>query len=93
MPSDSDFRAFLPALESSYSSYFGSMPASEILLGALNWPTGHWPALAIGWIEQGAPINSEIATRLETIGRGRQYEQRTRHRSLALHKRWAESQG
>lgn len=92
MPSDSDFRAFLPALESSYSLYSGSMPASEILLGALNWPTGYWPALAIGWIEQGAPINSEIAKRLEIIGRGRQYEQRTRHRSFALHKRWTEIQ-
>lgn len=92
MPPDSDFRAFLPALESSFSSYSGSMPASEILLGALSWPTGYWPALAIGWIEQGAPINAAIATRLEAIGRGQLYEQRIRHRSFALHKRWMEFQ-
>lgn len=92
MSSDPEFIRFLPALESPYSSYSGSMPAREILLGALNWPTDYWPALAVGWLEQGAPIDSEIATRLEAIGQGRQYEQRTRHRSLALSKRWTKAQ-
>jgi len=93
MPSDPEFIRFLPALESPYSMYSGSMPAREILLGALNWPTGYWPALAVGWLEQGAPVDSDIAARLEAIGRGRQYEQRTRHRSLALLKGWAKAQG
>lgn len=93
MTSDPEFIRFLPALELPYSSYSGSMPATELLLGALNWPTDYWPSLAVGWLEQGAPIDSAIATRLEAIGRGRQYAQRTRHRSFALQNRWTKAQG
>ncbi len=72
--------------------YSESMPAREILLCALNWPIDYWPALALGWLEQGAPIDFEIAMRLESIGQGRQYDQRTRHRGRALHKQWAKTQ-
>ena len=68
------------------------MPANELLLGALNWPTDYWPSLAVLWLEQGAPIDPAIANRLEAIGGGRQYTQRIRHRSFALHRHWTKTQ-
>ena len=73
MPINPEVIRFLPVLEAAYSMYSESMPAREILLCALNWPTDYWPALALGWLEQGAPIDFEIAVRLESIGQGRQY--------------------
>lgn len=91
MPINPEVIRFLPALEATYSVYSESMPAREILLCALNWPTDYWTALAVGWLEQGAPIDLEIAVRLEAIAQGRQYDQRTRHRSHALHKQWTKA--
>jgi hypothetical protein len=75
-------------LEHPFSAFDATLALPEdVLLAGLTWPTEHWADLALSWIEEGAPVNDEIARALETISE-KPFSQRVRHRSFALAVRW-----
>jgi hypothetical protein len=72
-------------LESSYQAYVPiDAPARDVVLMGLRWQTPSWPELALGWLEQGMPVDPEIATCLEQIASRKEWPQRLRHRAQAL---------
>ena len=88
-----DPRALIVHLETPYGKYeptFGSV--QEILVAGLSWETEYWVSLAVAWLEQGAPCNSEIAVLLDRISQMRHFSQRVRHRAFALARRWQRQQ-
>ncbi|WP_240435347.1 hypothetical protein [Ralstonia solanacearum] len=63
------------------------MPTDDVhaaMLIALGWPTPYWPELAVGWLEQGAPIDAGILAALASVAGNGQFPQRLRHRASAL---------
>lgn len=54
----------------------------------LRWQTPFWPDLAVAWLEQGAPLDAEIAGCLDEIASRNKWPQRLRHRAQALHRVW-----
>lgn len=57
----------------------------EIVLAGLRWPTEYWRALAVRWLEQGVPLDTEIADLLLNLSEDRQTcSQRLRQRAFAL---------
>lgn len=84
-----DIRPLLPSLESSYESFIaGPEEAHKLLLGALLFTTDYWAGLAMHWLENGAPINEEIAQALVEFGHTRANSQKLRHQALELAKKW-----
>ncbi|MEO5685751.1 MAG: hypothetical protein ABIR54_00175 [Burkholderiaceae bacterium] len=76
-------------LESPYGEYeAGAAPARDVILMGLGWTTPWWPALAVGWLEQGAPLDEEIVACLEAIGGRKKWPQDLRQRAAALARRW-----
>lgn len=70
------------------------LPEAEIrgaVLMGLTWPTEYWAALAIGWLEQGAPLDAELSAALEAIT-SKPFSQRVRHRARALTRQWQRTQ-
>jgi hypothetical protein len=52
---------------------------------ALNWPTsGGWSLLAIEWLENGFPMNTEIAESLLANSKDKKYSQNERHRAQKM---------
>lgn len=75
-------------LERPFSEFrAGSVSAKTVLLAGLCWPTEYWVELALRWIEQGAPVDADVAAALETLPE-KQFSQRTRHRAKAALKGW-----
>jgi hypothetical protein len=84
-----DPRALVVHLEAPYSAYKQIIaPAREVVMAGLCWPTDYWAGLAIGWLEQGAPIDAEVIVLLNQVAGKRHFPQRVRHRAFALARRW-----
>lgn len=89
-----DPRALVVYLESPYSEQrCDQPPAHEIVLAGLQAPSEYWVNLAVGWLEQGAPINKEIIQELNSIATNKYFSQRVRHHSFALIKKWHRDNG
>ena len=88
-----DPRPLLIFLEAPYADYQGPAPAREVVLAGLGFQLNHWIGLAVGWLEQGAPLDEEIVEMLNRVAETRHYQQRIRHRSAALAKRWVRQGG
>jgi len=50
----------------------------------LRWDTPYWPGLAVGWLEQGVPVDATIAECLEHVVGEAEWPQPLRHRAQAL---------
>lgn len=61
------------------------------LMAGLGWLTNYWIDLALNWIEQGYPLDSEIVEMLEAISSRKGLPQETRHRAFTYAKRWRKS--
>jgi hypothetical protein len=84
-----DTRALLIYLESPYASFNEQVvPAREVVLAGLNWPTPYWPGLAIDWLEQGAAIDAQIAQALDELAAKKAFPQGLKHKAFALARRW-----
>ncbi|MBN3722604.1 hypothetical protein [Burkholderia sp. Ac-20379] len=77
------FAEFVPGVDS----------AREIVVAGLRWPTPYWCDLAVGWLEQGVPVDDGIVELLIEISRNRNFPQNLRHRAFALYKRSTKSPG
>ena len=87
-----DPRALVVHLEKPFTEYAGAEAPVQVLLAGLQWPTNYWAALAVDWLEQGAPMNAEVAAALDQAAKNADFEQRTRHRAFALARRWQRGQ-
>src|SRR5262245_59199255 len=77
-------------LESPYATYDDSgVPAHDVLIAGLSWETQYWPALAVQWLEQGAPVDAEIAALLEKVASQKHFPQSLRHKAFAIARRWS----
>jgi hypothetical protein len=65
----------------------GPSDAKAVLLAGLRWPTEYWVELALRWVEQGAPVDAEVAAALQLIPSS-QFSQSVRHRARAAMNRW-----
>lgn len=55
---------------------------------AVYWPSDYWPSLAISWLEDGFPLDDEIAGLLDAASANKSWSQRVRHRAFALWVKW-----
>lgn len=69
-------------------SVANDFPYVELITYALAWETDGWPENAIEWLEEGFPVNREIACVLERLSLNARRGQRLRHSARALAKRW-----
>lgn len=65
--------------------------ARHVVLMGLTWPTEYWACLAIGWLEQGAQLDVELAAALDAIA-SKPFSQNVRHRAFALARQWQRTQ-
>ena len=72
-----------------------SVHSAELVRGAINaglrWPTPYWPELAVRWLEQGAPLDAEMAKLLDAVVAASHFPQNLRHRAFALACRFEKS--
>ncbi|MFV5215691.1 hypothetical protein ACLIIZ_18375 [Azonexus caeni] len=84
-----DARALVVHLESPLSAFAASEGSvRDVVLAGLNWPTEYWAALAVVWLGQGAPVDSEIASALQVLAEKKHYSQSVRHRAFAIARRF-----
>jgi hypothetical protein len=89
-----DPRALVVFLEAPYQEYRPVLAsAREVILAGLTWPTHHWTDLAVSWIEQGAPIDKEIALALDEVINKKANPQHLRHRARSIVKTWRATGG
>lgn len=65
-----------------------SASPKAVVMAALTWPSQGWFLVALDWLDQGVPIDEEIAESLESIAATKHYLQSTRHRAFSMAKRW-----
>lgn len=80
-------------LEKPYTENHGPFSTRRVVLAGLESQMEYWIDLAVGWLEQGVPLDEEIVEALSRIAETRQKAQRLRHRSAALAKRWLREVG
>jgi len=84
-----DLRTLVVHLERPYASYQSELvPARELVVTGLSWPTEYWAGLAIAWLEQGAPIDGEVVALLHQVAKKKNFAQGIRHRASSLARRW-----
>ncbi|WKJ90765.1 hypothetical protein QZJ86_01110 [Methylomonas montana] len=84
-----DVRSLVVHLESPVSNYVSTEAgARDVVLAGLNWPTEYWAALAVGWLEQGVPVDAEILSVLNLLVENKHYSQAIRHRAFAIVRRY-----
>ena len=82
-------RSVVTHLEAPLSAYAsGEIAARDVVLSGLSWDTPHWPTLAVAWLEQGLPVDDEIAELLGQVVSRPKWPQALRHRAKALLKSW-----
>lgn len=87
-----DARQLVVHLESPYAKYDSAIASpQEVFLAGLNWPMEYWAGLAVGWLEQGAPIDAYVAAALDEVAK-KPFSQAVRHRAFALVRRWERGQ-
>jgi len=80
-------RIVLP-LEQPFAEFPGGpTDVKAVLLAGLSWPTEYWVELALRWVEQGAPVDAEVAAVLQSIPSG-PLSQGVRHRARAAANLW-----
>lgn len=57
-----------------------------------HWFSDYWPSLAIAWLEEGFPIDAEIAGLLEAASNNKALSQQLRHKAVALLVAWRRAQ-
>ncbi|WP_312433233.1 hypothetical protein [Achromobacter sp.] len=57
-----------------------------------HWFSDYWPSLAIAWLEDGFPIDVEIASLLEAASDNTALSQQVRHKAFALFVAWRRAQ-
>jgi hypothetical protein len=62
-----------------------------VLHAGLKWPSSYWVELAVNWIEQGAPVDQEIAATLDVVSETKNFPQALRHKAFAIARRWEKS--
>ena len=71
--------------------------SAEVLRSAidagLRAPTPYWAGLAVGWLEQGAPMHVGTLKLLKAVASTGNFPQDVRQRALALILRFEKSQG
>lgn len=88
-----DPRALVIHLESPYTEYKATgASAREVVLAGLRWSNDYWTGLAIGWIDQGVPVDGEIAHELSRLASMQSLSQGVRHRAFALVRRFTHVQ-
>jgi hypothetical protein len=84
-----DQRALLVFLDAPYASYKPALaPAQDVILAALRWPTHSWADQAISWLNEGAPMDEEIAEALEALTEKKKYPQQLRHKAAEIARKW-----
>lgn len=84
-----DRRALVVYLESSYSAYSPVLAsAREVMLAGLRWSSDYWSGLAVAWLEEGAPIDVEIANELHKLASTEVLSQNLRHRAFSIARRF-----
>ena len=67
-------------------------PAKKVILAALTWPTDGWMTQALSWIDQGVPIDEELALALEAVAAKKHNSQAIRHKAFTFLQRWRHEQ-
>ena len=76
-------------LERPHTAYDGEARIEDVVMAGLTSCMDYWVDLALGWLEQGAPIDSAILRQLEAMDKTlHRSSQRLRHRSAALAQKW-----
>lgn len=57
-----------------------------------HWFSDYWPSLAIAWLEEGFPIDVEVAGLLEAASNNKALSQQVRHKAFALLVAWRRAQ-
>lgn len=84
-----DPRTLVAHLESSYTTYVPeSASVRNVILAGLQWPSDYWSGLAVSWLEDGAPIDEDIAVQLEKLSISPTMPQALRHRASRLLQRY-----
>ena len=80
-----DTRTLLLHLEQPLQAYTGIVPVGHVVMAGLDYETAdYWPGLAVGWLEQGAPVDANVLQSLARISGSNHFSQRVRHRSAAV---------
>ena len=80
-----DTRILLLHLEKPLQAYSGIVPVGDVVMAGLDYETSdYWPGLAIGWLEQGAPVDSNVLQALARVSGINHFSQQIRHRSVAV---------
>lgn len=79
-----DTRELVVLLESPLEDITSAERVRGAIDAGLRWPTPYWPELAIKWLEQGAPMDTEMVALLDTVAEANQFPQQLRHRAFAL---------
>lgn len=85
-------RKLLP-LEKPYATVSHDESAARgAVVAGLTSGMDYWAGLAVGWIESGLPLDTQLAELLLKIAELRHMPQQLRHRAFALAKRWQKGQ-
>ncbi|MFZ5893630.1 MAG: hypothetical protein ACOY0T_21385 [Myxococcota bacterium] len=92
--------ALLPALEQPLVQAREQLGASvcgdeatlrDVLMTGLTSMSSYWFELAVSWIEQGFPIDAEIAATIRGSSSNASLSQKYRHRAFQMVRRWERS--
>jgi hypothetical protein len=70
---------------------FEPFPYRRLIEFALSSEADYWASLAVDWLEQGVPINGQIANAINSMVEEKRTSQKTRHRAFSLVKRFEKS--
>lgn len=80
-----DARTLLLHLERPLQAYTGIAPVVHVVMAGLEYETSdYWPGLAVEWLEQGAPVDTNVLQALTRVSGSKHFSQRVRHRSAAV---------
>lgn len=80
-----DTRNLLLHLEQPLQAYSGPTPIVQVVMAGLEYETSdYWPGLAVGWLEQGAPVDDNVIQALTRMAGKKHFSQRVRHRTAAV---------
>lgn len=80
-----DTRTLLLHLEQPLQAYAGIAPVVHVVMAGLDYETSdYWPGLAVGWLEQGVPVNADVLQALSRVTGRKHFSQGVRHRSAAV---------
>lgn len=87
-----DSRELVVLLESPQKDVTSPEFVRGAIKAGLRWPTSYWPELAVRWIEEGAGLDSELASLVSAVAANENFPQSLRHRAFALARRFDRAQ-